>query len=182
MDVFKTGPDLQCSAKPARMIYRRFDMGIAIKLKDYLDSRHVHYDLLKHDYSDSTMQAAEASHVSGEKIAKAVLLHDDDDYVLAIVPATHKLHLGRLRRRFNRQLVLADETDIPKLFDDCSYGAIPALGAAYNADVIVDDALMDRPEEIYFEAGDHRCLVHMQADEFHALLANAPHGSFSYHL
>lgn len=157
-------------------------MAIANKLKQYLDNEHVDYDIIQHPYADTSMKVAQNAHISGENIAKAVLLHDDDGYVLAIVPATHKVRLGKLHKKFKRHnLALADESDILELFDDCSIGAIPALGKAYNMDVIYDDTFNKR-NDIYFEAGDHTNLVHMRKADFRKLLAEAPHGKISRHL
>ena len=156
-------------------------MAIAIKLKKYLDDEHVNYDIIQHSYTDTSMHTAEEAHISGENIAKAVLLHDDDGYVLAIIPATHKVRLGKLHKKYHRYLALADETAIGEVFDDCSIGAIPAVGMAYDMDVIYDDVL-DKREDIYFEAGDHISLVHVTGKDFRSLLDNAPHGKISRHM
>jgi Ala-tRNA(Pro) deacylase len=156
-------------------------MAIAIKLKQYLEDVHVKYDVIQHPYSDSSMHTAEQAHISGENIAKGVLLHDDTGYILAIVPATHKVRLGKLHKKFDRYLSLADESDIGELFDDCSIGAIPPVGMAYDMDVIYDDTLNKR-EDIYFEAGDHTSLVHVSRDDFRTLLEKAPHGKISRHM
>jgi Ala-tRNA(Pro) deacylase len=156
-------------------------MAIALKLKEYLDHEHVEYDVIDHPYTDTSMHTAQESHIPGDKIAKAVLLHDATGYVLAIVPATHKVQLGRLYKSFKRYLVLADEVDIPELFDDCSIGAIPPVGRAYNLEMIYDDSI-NRSEDIYFEAGDHVSLVHVSREGFQALLDRVPHGNISRHM
>ena len=156
-------------------------MAIAIKLKQYLDNEHVNYELIQHSYADTSMQTAQNAHISGENIAKAVLLHDDEGYLLAIVPATHKVRLGKLHKKFKRYLSLADESDIHALFDDCSIGAIPPLGKAYNMDVIYDDTLNKR-KDVYFEAGDHTSLVHLSTKDFTDLLGESPHGKISRHM
>ena len=156
-------------------------MAIAMKLKDYLDREHTPYSVVTHPYSATSMQAAEEAHIPGDKLAKAVLLHDDDGYVVAVVPATHKVKLGKLRKLYGRYFSLANENEIREVFDDCSIGAVPPLGKAYAAEVIVDDAL-DKNDDIYFEAGDHTSLVHVSRDDFHALLPDVPHGSISRHI
>lgn len=155
-------------------------MPIAIKLKEYLDQEHARYDVISHPHAVTSMRTAEQAHISGENIAKAVVLHDEAGYVLAVVPATHKVQLGKLHKNFKRYLTLADEGDIQEIFDDCSLGAIPPVGRPYNMDVIYDDSL-NRCEDIYFEAGDHTSLVHMSRDGFRALLHKVPHGMISRH-
>ena len=155
-------------------------MAIAMKLKAYLDQEHASYDVISHPYAVTSMHAAQRAHISGENIAKAVVLHDDAGYVLAVVPATHKVQLGKLHKNFKRYLALADEDDIQEIFDDCDIGAIPPVGRPYNMDVIYDDSL-NRCEDIYFEGGDHTSLVHMSRDDFRALLHKVPHGMISRH-
>jgi Ala-tRNA(Pro) deacylase len=105
----------------------------------------------------------------------------ESGYVLAIVPATHKVRLGKLHKKLDRYSSLADESDIHGLFDDCSFGAIAPVGMAHNMDVIYDDTLRKR-EDIYFEAGDHTSLVHVSRVDFRALLDHATHGSISRHM
>jgi Ala-tRNA(Pro) deacylase len=46
---------------------------------------------------------------------------------------------------------------------------------------VVDDALAQRPD-LYFEAGDHEELIHLDGGEFDNLFATAQHGRFSRHL
>ena len=156
-------------------------MAIAITLKDFLDSSGVHYDLVDHPYSVSSMYTATEAHVSGEQLAKGVVLKDDDGYLVAVIPATHHVQLGKLRKQYNRYFSLADERDLRALFSDCSVGAIPPIGAAYGVDVIFDDCL-NECGDVYFEAGDHIDLVHVGAVEFRSLMGNARHGQISQHI
>ena len=65
------------------------------------------------------------------------------------------------------------------LFYDCDLGAVPALGKAYEVETVVDDTLLRQPE-IYFEGGDHEALVHLSGRDFRALMADLPHGRFTY--
>lgn len=156
-------------------------MAIAIKLKDYLETEGVQYDLIKHPFSVTSMRTAYEAHVSGEDIAKAVLLRDGEGYILAVVPATHQVQLGKLRKKYKRYLSLAEEKDLHVLFSDCSMGAIPPLGKAYGIEVIFDDRLNER-QDIYFEAGDHTDLIHVTGKDFRTLMGDVTHGEFSRHV
>jgi len=150
-------------------------------LKDYLDNAGVHYDLVEHPYAVTSLHVASEAHVSGENLAKAVVLRDGDGYILAVVPAKHKVQLGKMRKHFNRYIVLASEQDLHTLFRDCSVGAIPPIGKAYGMDVIFDNALYER-EDVYFEAGDHMDLIHVSGSDFRGLMGNARHGEISQHI
>src|SRR5581483_1866835 len=115
--------------------------------------------------------------VPGDRLAKSVVLQDDSGYVMAVLPSTHHVRLGKLSRELNRNLRLATEDELAALFADCERGAVPAVGLAYGMTTIVDDSLEEQPE-IYFEAGDHEQLVHMSRDAFMALMESAGHARF----
>ncbi len=156
-------------------------MAIAITLKEYLETAGADYDVVPHTYTTSSMSIAEAAHIPGDKLVKAVLLEDEDGYVLAVVPATHHLDLGRISELLNRRLGLATEDELGNIFTDCDLGAIPPIGNAYGIEVVMDECLKDC-DEVYFEAGDHIELVHMNTDAFMKLMKRASVTRISHHL
>lgn len=157
-------------------------MSISPTLKRFLAHRQAEYELVDHPYTTAgSMQTTQAAHIPGDKMAKSVVLEEDGDYLLAVLPATRHLHLGALHRQLDRRLGLATEREVADLFTDCDVGAIPALGQAYGIGVVWDDSLAELPD-VYFEGGDHRALVHMKGEDFRRLLQDAPRGSFSEHI
>lgn len=154
-------------------------MPIAQSVQSFLQDHSVHYDVVRHPRSVSSMRTAEVAHVPGDRLAKAVLLEDDSGYVVAVLPSTRKLDLGKLRHHLDRMVALAVESEVGEVFRDCDPGAIPALGKAYDVETVVDDTVLQQPE-VYFEGGDHEELVHMSGREFRELMADLPHGRFSY--
>ncbi|MEW6353999.1 MAG: YbaK/EbsC family protein [Pseudomonadota bacterium] len=156
-------------------------MTIAHTLQDYMAQRGVQYELLPHPRALTSMETAEAAHISGDCLAKAVMLEDDGGYVMAVLPATHQVRVNRLSGQLQRKLRLATERDFSDLFRDCELGAIPPLGVAYGIPTVVDDSLAEQAD-IYFEAGDHEELVHVNGGQFMGMLSEAEHGRFSSHL
>jgi Ala-tRNA(Pro) deacylase len=154
-------------------------MAIATKLKEFLALHGVEYDVVTHPHSNNSMQTAELAHVPGDRLAKSVVLEDDIGYVVAVLPSTCHIRLGKLSREMNRTFRLATESELPELFSDCELGAIPPVGLAYGVPTIVDDRLQEQPE-IYFEAGDHEQLIRMDRDQFTALMAHAGRAHFSH--
>lgn len=154
-------------------------MTIAPKLQDFLATRQVAYEVLSHPRTLSSSASAQAAHVPGRRLAKAVVVEDDRGYVLAVLPSTHHVALSELGKALHRTgLHLAHEEELAKLFDDCDLGALPLTGQAYGMPVIVDEDLDAQPE-VYFEAGDHEHFVHMTQGEFFRLTADAPRAHFS---
>lgn len=155
-------------------------MAIAPTLQQYLAEHGVTYDVLPHAPTVSSMRTAEASHVPGDCLAKAVVLKQDAGYLLVVLPASHRLSLDDLAAWLDRRVELATEPEIEMLFRDCARGAVPPVGAPYGMDVIVDDSIATQPD-IYFEGGDHATLVHMTGAQFAQLTAGTQHGQFSRH-
>jgi Ala-tRNA(Pro) deacylase len=147
-------------------------------LHEYLEDHARPYELLHHARTSTAMATAAAAHVSADQLAKCVLVEDERNYMLAVVPATHRLRLAALRERFGHVYGLATEWEVEWLFSDCETGALPALGQAYGIDVLVDEELL-KQDDIYFAAGDRAELVHVAGEDFRALMVGAERGCFS---
>lgn len=155
-------------------------MAMAMTMREYLRSWDIDYEEVKHTREVTSGRIAEQVHISGDLLAKAVMLHGESGYRVAVVPSTCEADLGKLSHLFHERVGLASEDEVRRSFDDCDPGAITPLGQAYGLQVCVDDTLRDRPD-VYFEAGDHETLVHMSGREFDRLMADAAHGQFSRH-
>ena len=155
-------------------------MTIAASVQDCLAREGVHYDMIAHEHTRDSNHTAQAAHIPGDRLAKCVMLEDDTGYLMAVIPASHKVDLGAVHRQLNRTLGLATDRELIELFKDCEPGALPPLGLAYGIDTILDQHLVDAPD-IYFEAGDHQALVHVSGSEFLKLMAKAPRGQISHH-
>jgi len=156
-------------------------MAISITLQEYLDQRGIEYDVVSHRKTNSSMETAEVSQVSGDQIAKSVILGDDTGYLMAVIPATHHVEVRHLSRQLNRKLEMITEQELENLFLDCEFGAIPPIGDAYKMEVIFDESLVDC-SDVYFEAGTHRDLIHVRGDDFRSLMKQANHAYFSHRI
>lgn len=155
-------------------------MAIPRTVSNFLADNGIDYDIVKHSFTMTSQESAEVAHITGERIVKAVVLKDEKGFLLAALPASHLLSIHSLGELLNRSLELADEKDLVELFPDCSIGAVPCVGAAYNVDTVVDEVLFDHPE-VYFEAGNHEELVHLDAEQFKSLMFGAQRRPFSRH-
>lgn len=156
-------------------------MTMANTLRHYLDQQAMPYELVRHPRTLTSSETAEAAGVSGDLLAKPVVVEDDDRYMVVVIPASHRIKFTALHRALGRQCGLATEQEVEALFDDCERGAVPALAQAYGLDVLVDDALLGL-DDVYFEAGDHVELVHLSGDDFRSLMRGAAHGDFGEHI
>ena len=148
-------------------------MSIPRSVDQYLTRSGVQYDVIAHTRTSNSSQSAEAAHVPGHQLAKGVMLHDDTGYLLAVIPATRRVDFDALDAQLGRRFMLAREDELPAMFKDCEPGAIPPFGRAYGIEVVMDDDLLDA-EDVYFEAGDHRALVHVTGPDFLQLMGDTP--------
>lgn len=153
-------------------------MAIAKTLKAYLEAHGVQYELVPHPRSTTTLEAAQSAHLPADQVAKAVVLEDQEGYVVAVLPSANRLDFQWVGETLGRELELAEEYELPELFRDCSVGAVPALPTAYGLEVVWDDQL-DGLDDIYIEAGDHRHLIHIEGEAFEDLMSDLPHSVIS---
>jgi Ala-tRNA(Pro) deacylase len=153
-------------------------MSIAQTLESYLVDRGASYTTEQHAASTSSMGTARTACIDETCLAKSVVLADERGFVLAVLPASRRLELGRVRQKLRRPLRICEEERIAGLFPDCALGAVPPVGCAYGLPTVLDASLQDR-REIYFEAGDHETLVRMDGSDFLGLLATASVGDIA---
>jgi Ala-tRNA(Pro) deacylase len=155
-------------------------MAMAKKLREYLRNSQVAFDVVEHPFAVSSSRIAEQTHIPGDALAKCVLLRHSQGFLVAVIPSTHRVDLKHLDWLLDDHMEFAGEEEIAAQFDDCDPGAVPPLGSAYGVRMAVDEDLVQR-RDVYFEAGDHRQLVHVSGEGFGRLTQSAFLGIFSYH-
>ncbi len=155
-------------------------MDIAPRLENYLTRTHTHYHLIHHPHSNTAYDSARLARLPSFSVVKGVMLQDqsDDQYFIAALPSDHKLNLPRVCSLLHRKLTLAEENASHRLFPDCICGAIPGFAQAYGIELIWDEELK-MMTNLFFEAGNHEDLIHINHKQFMALFEQHPYGTIS---
>lgn len=157
-------------------------MAVSPNVRNYLRSCGTTYDEIPHSRTFAMTMAAQAAHVSGNNVAKGVMVRAGDEYLLAVLPAPKHVDVSRLGRSLGCDVRLLSEAEAAMSFPDCEFGAIPALGAAYGLQTILDDDMtgddMTDEDEVFFEGGDHRTLVAVEAADWRRMMGDARHCAF----
>ena len=145
-------------------------MTILRRLREYLDEKKVRYEVSSHREAFTAQDIAAALHVPGQKLAKVVMIKSGERFVMAVLPATWKIDMEKMKKVLNSADVrLATENEFKDLFPACDVGAMPPFGNLYNLDVYVDKSLTE-DREIVFQAGTHVDTVNMNYQDFVTLV------------
>jgi Ala-tRNA(Pro) deacylase len=136
---------------------------------EYLTEEGVNYIADEHPPAYTAQEVAAGEHVSGDIMAKSVIVHDGGQYVMCVLPASYRLNLGKVSKELESiELRLASEEEMGEIFDDCELGAEPPFGHLYRMDTVVDRHLAE-DDEIVFQAGTHSRSVRMRYADYQTL-------------
>ena len=139
-----------------------------MQVMEFLNQKHVPFEVLSHEPTYDAQHMAHAVHVKGAAVAKTVLLRADHGYcyMTAIVPATRKIDFDVASRALGHcELRLASEAEISEVCPGCETGVLLPFGSQYGAKTIVDSSLANE-EAIVFEGGTHHESIRMKMADF----------------
>ncbi len=152
-----------------------------MKINEFLTNRHVPFEALHHPPAYTASRMAEVLHVSGEEVAKPVLLRTGRGYVLVVVPANRFVDLQRIREWMgNVPVEMASEDEMDQIFPNCERGAIPPFGSVYHVHTLVDESLAE-DEKIVFQAETHDEAIRMTYHDYE-IVEHPLRGDFTYHV
>lgn len=148
-------------------------------LTEYLNDQKCVYKVTEHKPVYTAEQLASVEHIPGRQVAKPVVVKADNRFFLCVLPADRRIDLYALQKHLkSKDVCLASEPEMQRLFTDTEVGAEPPLGNLYNLPTLMDKKLA-RDKEIIFQAGNHEQAVWMPMKEYRKL-ANPVIASFSY--
>jgi len=125
-------------------------------ITDYLDGQRVAYELVEHESTMTAAAEAQAAHRPKHQVAKTVVLHGGGGYVLAVLPASERLDLGKLRDILGGPVLrLASEKEMAADLPMVEVGATPPVGPMLPRLEVLDARLYEE-DRILCAAGDHR--------------------------
>ena len=88
---------------------------------------------------------------------------------MLVVPANKLIDFHEVRIALGlAHARMATEHEIGRLFPDCELGAMPAFGSLYGLPVYLDGTFTGQ-DDIAFNAGTHREVIHMRTAEYRRL-------------
>jgi Ala-tRNA(Pro) deacylase len=122
----------------------------------FLDEQDIGYEVVEHRRTATAAAAARAAGISPDATAKTIALRDGENLLLAVIPASQRLDLDKVRRVLGASdaLRFASEEEMRSELDLFDVGAIAPLADLARATEVVDERLLE-PETIMFSGGDH---------------------------
>jgi Ala-tRNA(Pro) deacylase len=124
------------------------------RLQQELDRTGIRFDLIRHERTETASDEARAIGVPPEEVAKTIVLASGEGFVRAVVPASGRLDLHKVRDLLDGQARLATEAELVLAYPLYELGAIPPLGPPAGDRVLVDRQLAQR-DSVVIEAGSH---------------------------
>jgi Ala-tRNA(Pro) deacylase len=123
----------------------------------FLDEQGVGYEVREHTRAETAVEEARAVGLPPDDVAKTIALRDAERYRLAVIPASRRLDLHKVRDAVGagKSLRLATEREMKADFPQFEVGALPPLGPFLDAPELLDERLLEH-DQILCNAGDHR--------------------------
>jgi Ala-tRNA(Pro) deacylase len=147
-----------------------------MNIVELLKKENVPFEPRHHPPRFTAQEVAAAEHVSGEAVAKVVVVKAGDRFVMCILPATYVLIMDRLKEILHAKSArLATEDEMAGLFPDTEIGAEPPFGGEYGLDLVAERHLAE-DDRILVPAGTHHDSVLLKWSDFervaHPVLAS----------
>ena len=142
-------------------------MSVRDWIRETLRSQGVPYWTKEHPDVFTAQRLAHEEHMSGHRTAKVVVAYADDRPVMLVLPASHKAALTAVKEMLKaKEVHLAAEDQMRRLFPDCEVGAEPPLPYGKDIEIWMDRS-MRVPGDIVFFGGTHRESIRMAFDDWY---------------
>ncbi len=146
------------------------------KIVAFLNEHHCHHSVLEHVAVRTSLEAAQAR---GEPLkigAKALVLKDEKQFFMVVIPADRRLETGKVKKtRCSRNLRFASPEELLEI-NGLVPGSVPPFGNIIGLQMMVDQHVFDN-EFMAFNAGsleksikmktaDYRSIVHPEVGDF----------------
>jgi Ala-tRNA(Pro) deacylase len=126
-------------------------------IAEFLEGKGIPHEVIEHERTISAAEEAAATHRRPEAVAKTVVLRDGKAFMLAVIPASERLDLHKVRELLgaSKSLRFATEEEMAEDFPELEVGAVPPIGPMLSAAEVIDRRLLDE-DRILCAGGDHR--------------------------
>jgi Ala-tRNA(Pro) deacylase len=134
-------------------------------LVQQLEQASVAYELIEHARTTTAAAEAHALGLEPREVAKTVVLSTPDGFLRAVLPASERLDLGKVRGLLGtNEVQLATEMVLAGAYPEFELGAVPPLTGGDGDRVLMDRRICEN-EWVVLEAGTHEQSLRLQASD-----------------
>jgi Ala-tRNA(Pro) deacylase len=118
----------------------------------------------------TAQEVAQSEHISGHRLAKVVVVVADGRLIELVLPASRRVVLEKVQQMVGaRQVRLASEAEMDRVFENVETGAVPALRHWKDVDMIMDES-MKTDGAIILQAGTHQDTITLDFRDWYHLV------------
>lgn len=145
-------------------------MATPIWIRKMLQLRGVAFTEMHHPEAYTAQEVAQREHISGHRMAKVVVVLADGQPIELILPASRRVQLERVKDILHaKEVRLATEEEMARVFADVETGAIPPLPHWKNVQVLMDNTMQVKGD-ILFQAGTHRDAMMLRFEDWYKVV------------
>jgi Ala-tRNA(Pro) deacylase len=135
------------------------------EVHEELDRAGIDFDLIEHQHTETAGDEARAIGVAPDEVAKTIVLASRERFVRAVVPASGRLDLPKVRELLSdKRARLATEEELVVAYPMYELGAVPPFGVPAGDRVLLDRRLAQR-DSVVLEAGSHSESVRLKTTD-----------------
>ena len=148
---------------------------MVVAVREELARRRVSHELIQHRRTRTATEEASLVGVPAAEVAKTIVVMAGDEIVRAVVPASEKLDLAKVRAAVGggSHPRLATEAELVGLYPMFELGAVPPFAGPETDRIIIDRRLAER-ETVVLDAGSHSESIRLKVVDLFALPGAAP--------
>ncbi len=139
-----------------------------MRVAEFLNGERISFETLLHAPAYTAQHRAKYLGVSGNQVAKSVLLHSGDGYLLAVLPAPKRIDTERLGVILGTSVTLATGKEVAIVFRDCEWGVVGPFGKLYGIPSILDSSI-ELDQMMIFESDTHAEAIRIRCRDYEAL-------------
>jgi prolyl-tRNA editing enzyme YbaK/EbsC (Cys-tRNA(Pro) deacylase) len=145
--------------------------GASVELMRVLTEQKVEFEPRRHPRTETAMEEARALHASADRVGKTIVVHTTKGMVRAVIPASERLSLPKLRETIGLdEIRFATEDELAAAYPTFELGAVPPFGGP-EGDRVVVDRRVAALESVIVEAGSHSDSLRLTAADLVRLTA-----------
>jgi len=120
-----------------------------LKLKSFLDSNNISYNLLTHPPAKTSEEVAKLRGTPLETGAKSMIIKIDDGFIEIVIQANKKFLSKPAKKYFNTNCLRFAYKDELENLTHCLQGAVPPFGSLFGLKTYVDKSLFENKNYDY---------------------------------